>query len=514
VRRALIFGLISLAACDSLGTRGPEWEQVKSLAVIDPLVAPPDRSNRHADDPAAIELGHRLYFDPGFSGKSTLIDMLGRSVTVPPGRAAKGEPINVACVTCHDPARGGADVTSQAQVSIGAGAYDVTSQPTLNSAFHDLWYWNGRNDSLWSQILAVTESPVSVGGNRLHVMWRLLDGYRTELTALHGPVPTELGVADQRALLLPSGECRSIGGNCPAECHEILADTSSAACVPRFPFEGRPGATVGCQYKSSTEPFGDAWDCMEAADKDAANGVYVTYSKVIAAYETTLLSQDSPFDRWVKGIELDDVDNDAISESAKRGARLFAGKASCVECHSGVLLTDEAFHDVGVPQDGDFIPTEAACIAGLARCDCVEGRSCLPWGLYDGLKKLQANGFRRDSKWSDDPTDDSRKRWYELDLASDGGLAQKRRWKTPSLRDVSLTGPYMHSGRYRTLREVLDHYNGGGETTIGRDPKAVPLGLDDEELDDIVSFLETLNGAPLPLEHVTAPDDIPSPTAF
>lgn len=507
-RLLAVFACFVGSACDRLGPEGQEWELIQSLAILSPLVPPLDRSNQFDGDARAEGLGQAFYFDPDFSGNSTLIDMLGRPVLTPPGRAPKGERTGISCVSCHDPARGGTDHTSSAQVSIGAGAYDVASQPTVNSAFNDLWYWNGRNDSLWSQIIAVDESPVSMGGNRLRTMWRVADAYRERFEALAGALPVAGTLAEQKALLLPDHSCRLAQGACPAPACAV--DTATVAglptCWPRFPLEGRPGAKMGCQRGDSTEPFGDAFDCMAAADRDLVTGVYVSWAKIIASYERTLLSQDSAFDRWVKKRRDDAVESNLISDAAQRGLRLFVGKASCIECHNTKLFTDLAFHDISVPQEGQFIPTEDLCPAGSARCDCVAGKSCLPWGLYDGLKKLQANGFRRDSKWSADPTDDSRAAHYKLDLSSAAGEATKRRWKTPSLRDVAITGPYMHNGRYATIRDVLEHYNWGGHLgRDARDPKVVALGLDDQELDDLAAFLLTLTGAPMPVEHVTAP---------
>lgn len=505
-----------LAGCDPLGPEGPEWEAIRSLAAIEDLVPPPDFSNARVGDARAEALGQKLYFDPDFSGRSTLIDMLGRTVPLPPGRAAKGEPIRISCATCHDPARGGTDHTSLAAVSIGAGAYDVSAQATVNAAFNQLWYWNGRNDSLWSQIIAVTESPVSMGGNRLRVLWRIADVYREEYQAIFGELPVPGTVAAQRQRLLLDGRCKpAANGTCPtASCVERLTGTSSAACVPRFPLEGRPGSVEGCQLGDSREPFGDAFDCMEDADREATTRVFVHFAKAIAAYEYRLISQRSAFDRWVRSVEIEREDGDQISGAAKRGARLFVSKASCIECHNTPLLSDGGFHDLAVPQDGDFVPTEDACVEGLARCDCVAGKSCLPWGLFDGLKKLQANGFRRDSRWSDDPSDASRQRFYALDLTTADASSLKGRWKTPSLRDVAITAPYMHTGRYRTLRDVLEHYNWGGHPSDeSRDPKAVPLGLTDEEIDDLIAFLETLTGEALPDARVESPE-LPAPTAF
>jgi cytochrome c peroxidase len=156
-RWLLLVALSSLTGCraiDDLFCHGAgcdwtdeEWTRVKTLSpLLDPV---PDPSNVYDTnpDPELIALGQEFYFDPKFSGNATLVDSLGNPV--PYARAAQGQPINIACATCHDPKRAGADFTSGPNtVSIGAGWYDVNGQQTLNAAQYPLLYWNGRSDSL------------------------------------------------------------------------------------------------------------------------------------------------------------------------------------------------------------------------------------------------------------------------------------------------------------------------------------------------------------------------------
>src|SRR5436190_1159106 len=83
---------------------------------------------------------------------------------------------------------------------------------------------------------------------------------------------------------------------------------------------------------------------------------------------------------------------------ATRGLYLFVGKASCIDCHNGYLLSDGDFHNIGVPQAGDHIPTVQDCPTGSARCDCTAGAetsSCLPAGAWSGLKKLIEDGVAK-----------------------------------------------------------------------------------------------------------------------
>ncbi len=156
-------------------------------------------------------------------------------------------------------------------------------------------------------------------------------------------------------------------------------------------------------------------------------------AKAIAAFERTLISTNSPFDRFIVG------DKSALSESAQRGFELFQGKARCVLCHNGPNFTDNKFHNIGVPQ------------AGPLKEDA---------GRYAVTKR-------------------------ELDRGS---------FKTPSLRSVALTAPYMHTGGLKTPEEVMEFYNRGGEAVKGKDPFMTALNLTEQEKKDLVEFLKSLTG--------------------
>ena len=120
---------------------------------------------RRRREPAAA-LGQEFYFDPRFSGNATLVDSIGQAVPVRARRDRAADRASPA-PTCHDPRRAGSDFTSAPNtVSIGAGWYDVNGQQTVNAAFYPLLYWNGRTDSLWAQAAAVSESGVSMNGDR------------------------------------------------------------------------------------------------------------------------------------------------------------------------------------------------------------------------------------------------------------------------------------------------------------------------------------------------------------
>ena len=353
-------------------------------------------------------------------------------------RAPLGEATNLSCASCHDLGRAGADTASvPGNVSSGAGWSDVNALAIVNAAYQRLFTWNGRADSLWAQAFAVAENPTTMNGNRLRTFHIILDNYR-----------------DAYDTIFHDYYGRNFGGAPP-----LLPQVSPQD--PRFPPDGKPGK-AGCQPGDPTEPFGDAWDCMAPADQDVVTGVLVNWAKALAAYEATLTSRNAMFDVFMQegpGSVL------AVSASAKRGARLFVSKAGCIDCHNTPLLSDGGdFHNVGVPQAGPDVPTEADCPAGPSSvCDCVTppaGKGCLPWGALDGLTKLRASKLLRSSVYSDDPGDTSR--MDELTRPLTGAL--EGAWRTPTLRNVARTGPYMHwtvsMGRSRRLSRTS---NRGGD---------------------------------------------------
>jgi cytochrome c peroxidase len=160
-----------------------------------------------------------------------------------------------------------------------------------------------------------------------------------------------------------------------------------------------------------------------------------TVAKAIASFERTIVSRTSPFDRWQSG------ERNAVGPAVKRGFELFRGKANCVACHDGANFSDDGFHNVGVRQ-------------------------------HPGV---------------DDPG-----RFAKVAVK-----AMKGAHKTPSLRDVAYTAPYMHNGAYATLREVVEMYSRGGDVTDNLDPNIRRLELTAPEIDDIVAFLESLAGDPV-----------------
>lgn len=186
-----------------------------------------------------------------------------------------------------------------------------------------------------------------------------------------------------------------------------------------------------------------------------------TITKAIAAYERTQLSGNSPFDRFIDG------DADAIGEAQKRGWNLFRWKAGCVACHayspSSPFFTDFGFHNTGNASKG-------VGFDALAR------------------RALNAEPARAHAPAAPPPDDLSPLgRFLVTKRPQDIGA-----FKTPSLRDVELTAPYMHNAAEKTLLDVVRFYNRGGAKNRHLDSRISPLGLTDAEMSDLVEFMRAL----------------------
>jgi cytochrome c peroxidase len=186
-------------------------------------------------------------------------------------------------------------------------------------------------------------------------------------------------------------------------------------------------------------------------------------SKALAAFERTRLSTEAPFDRFLHG------DEKAFSASQRRGWALFTGKARCGSCHTYdpalPLFGDNRFHNTGVAagkQDFNQLAKRAAESAAAGN-------------------KAEIDKLALETDYSD------LGRFLVTQKREDIGA-----FKTPFLRDVLLTGPYMHDGSLETLWDVIEFFSKGGGQNPFLDPEMKPLGLTASEVDDLVNFLGAL----------------------
>jgi cytochrome c peroxidase len=167
-------------------------------------------------------------------------------------------------------------------------------------------------------------------------------------------------------------------------------------------------------------------------------------AKAIASYERTVVAGNSPFDRYQAG------DKDALSASAARGMELFNGKANCKVCHAGFNFTDETYQNIGV-----------------------------------GMKKPKPDAGRFDVTKNE---------------------ADRGKFKTPTLRNIAQTAPYMHDGSDETLARVVEFYDLGGIPNPNLSKEIKPLNLTAQEKQDLVAFLESLTGD---VNNASLPESLP-----
>jgi cytochrome c peroxidase len=168
-------------------------------------------------------------------------------------------------------------------------------------------------------------------------------------------------------------------------------------------------------------------------------------AQAIASFERTVVTGDSPFDRYQAG------DRSAMSPAAIRGMELFNGKANCVTCHAGFNFTDESYHNIGV---------------GMLAAAPDPGRAKIS-----------------------------------------GADSETGAFKTPTLRNLGRTAPYMHDGSEATLAQVIAYYDRGGNPNAHLSKEMRPLALSDSEKADLLAFLQALEGAP---PRVTPPSRFPN----
>ncbi len=310
-------------------------QRVKAPLGLPDLVIPAD----NLMTPEKIALGEKLYIDKRLSFDDT-----------------------VSCATCHDLRLAGTD-GGAVSTGIKGQKGGRSAPPSVNAAYMDTQFWDGRAPTLEEQAKGPPANPIEMG--------------------------------------MPS--------------HQFLVDKLKGIEDYKKRFQAVFGGEITMD----------------------------NVAKAIAAYERTLLSGNSPFDRFRYAGE-----EDAISEQAMAGMGLFVGKARCVTCHqftaSHALFTDNNFHNLGVGFD-----------TGNEKPD---------------LGRYEVTGREQD----------------------------KGAFKTPSLRNIALTAPYMHDGSDKTLEEVVEFYDRGGHPNPNLDGGMMPLKLSDNEKAALVEFMKSLTSSDIP----------------
>ena len=516
------------------GFSNEDWDRISAIAPMSTKM-PDNPFDTKGSDEAMARFGQRLFFDkrgaeaitadgPSGKGPYTPIDpatgkpavdaTTGKAIVIP------GEVGKVSCATCH-----GSQylVDARMQYSFSHGRSWLThNTPTMaNLGYFSRVLWTGQFDSLREH------GAGAMGGNS------------TTLAQIHFIRTYHI---DEYNSLFPDSPL----------------DAAAIDDTTRFPLTGNAKAATTVNGKSVMSADG----VLEKMTKDDQWAIYRFKGNmgiVFEAHPRMLTTPNSPFEKYVR-----DQDSTALSESAKNGLRLFIGKASCIDCHNGPALTDNQFHNIGVPTPTEFPPGSGTVPAQ----DRGRGGALLT-SLNNQLMRLRTNdligttaGFTAQDvvpifggagQYSDDPvrggqtvqdlenasciqrstdvmdiTNSCQALFYPgapgddtktppvaakpadarlalcISANTDTGVCLKYdasyegSFRTPMLLSVANTQPYFHTGGAATLRDVVNHYNkGGGPDGSYAGTKSVrlrPLGLTDNEVGDLVAFLESLTG--------------------
>jgi len=235
--------------------------------------------------------------------------------------------------------------------------------------------------------------------------------------------------------------------------------------LPDFSDRSRFPENAGPELKSE---WYAAWVEMEKDDQVLVNQTFANVGKAIAAYERILLPAASRFDAYVQSLVSEESENsrDIFSNDEIKGLRLFIGEARCMECHNGPLLTNFEFHNTGIISYPGDLPDR---------------------GRVDGVREVRRDPFNCQGLYSDQEPEQC----LELIHAREG-VELIGALKTPSLRNLKETAPYMHKGQIRTLAETLNHYNTAPFAMIGHNEAEEILGMLSFELNQLEAFLGTL----------------------
>lgn len=326
----------------------------------------------------------------------------------------------VACATCHLAEK---DFQDGIPLGEGVGTTNRRTMSIVGTAYSPWFFWDGRKDSQWAQALGPLESAVEHGGTRTQFAHLMQTNYKAEYEAIFGTLP----------------------------------DFSDMA---RFPESAGP---------VSDEAAFAAWNAMTEDDREAVTQVYVNMGKAIAAFERTIMPSESRFDQYVAAILANDLKKaeTIFTQDEVEGLKLFIGSANCTRCHNGPLLTDNDFHNTGVP-----------AVAALPE----------DTGRVLGAQQVLADEFNCLGKYSDALPEDC----DELRFMLSEGDALERAYKPPSLRDVANRAPYMHAGQFATLEEVLRHYHDAPIAPSGHTELEM-IHLNPYQQSQIIAFLKTLS---------------------
>ena len=327
----------------------------------------------------------------------------------------------ISCASCHRPEH---FFTDGLEVAEGLGTGKRNTMSVVGAVYSPWLFWDGRKDSLWSQALSPLENPLEHGGSRMQLVHAIAQDkhYRAQYEELFGPL-------------------------------DDFSDPS------RFPPAAGPVVNKN---------LNENWESMSPGDQEAVTRVFVNIGKAIAAYQRLLLPGAARFDRYVEALVAGNREPAVtLSKDERAGLKLFIGKAQCINCHNGPLLTNHEFHNTALLSSPGSLPSK---------------------GRINAVQAVLGDPFNCRGDFSDIlPRECTELRF----IRTGDNLVGAH--KTPSLRSIAETAPYMHAGQLATFREVIDHYDRAPAAMVGHNEAKV-LSLRRKEAKQLEAFLHTLSG--------------------
>ncbi len=329
----------------------------------------------------------------------------------------------VSCATCHDPSKG---FTDQLRFGEGVGT-TKRNTPTIIGAAHNTWYfWDGRADSMWSQALGPLEAGAEHGTNRIHIAKIVIKDYLAAYQTIFGTINPSV--------------------------------VSEINYLPKI---------QGAFASAETQLL---WRELPTNIKQEINTIFTNVGKGIESYERLLIPGQSRFDQYANEISTD-PNSKNLTELEKTGLKLFIGKANCIECHSGPLMTDQQFYNTAVPMQVDL------------------GNEDL--GRASGLRDLLNSDFNCKGTFSETSNCKPLESVLTMLESEDNSNTLIGAFKTPTLRNITQTFPYMHAGQFQTLQQVLQHYLNAPKASVGQSA-IQSKALNQADLTALEAFLKTL----------------------
>ncbi len=476
-----------------LGGRGPTAPGGKNnnqhsmtdseLHAITQTFVLPQHSKTTAKEKAYAELGEKLFHE----------NKLSRSQ-------------KVSCATCHRPSL---DFQDGKTVAVGQSQGTKNTPSIVNARYQSWFFWDGRSTNLVHQALGPLLNHAEHFSNYGQIARVVFNHYKADYEALFGPWPKDLGEEALQFDLIPAALSTLPTPPKP----ERPSDTVYAYFLKHLPTASQK-KTLAAASTAKLQPVEflkknlgpakaqqevqrelDSWSSQRTAVSKksfrAAEQVAINAARAIAHFEMQVVTTPTPFDafaqRFGNSTPAEDAFGTGFGAEEFAGFKLFVGKASCMLCHMGPMFMDQSFHNIGVKKNTpETFPWDIGLLARTS-------------ALYSLPPKIQPLKMR--------PQDltpycikeklpkeaiDSCKTLAVLDANS---LSMVGAYKTPSLRNVAKHSPHFHNGSATSLLDVVEHYNNPPKTGgVGKTEETIqPLGLNDREKRELVSFLRSLS---------------------